>query len=242
LIRVELGPRALAGNSRSLDALEARFQKFKWTYVQLYRDAHEQWRSEMERLAASVDDLRSYNEALIRLNAIAALGRPEGEALTAETLELDQKIVRCEREAPLSSETIARCDCGFQLGTLSPRGQQADLMRRVRRALESKLSALSQSMIARLIRQHDREHRLDGFLKITQAAQTDALVRVLDENLARYLAVVLDDNLRALDPNSGDKADQSKAPWILPIAAELNRPTSKNKSDRPVTAGRRTAR
>ena len=62
-----------------------------------------------------------------------------------------------------------------------------------RRALEFKLAALSQSMIARLIRNHDQEHRLEGFLKITQAAQTDALVRVLDEKLARYLAQVLDE-------------------------------------------------
>jgi hypothetical protein len=54
-------------------------------------------------------------------------------------------------------------------------------------------------MIARLIRIHDCEHRLEGFLKITQAAQTDALVRVLDEKLARYLAQVLDENETA-DP------------------------------------------
>ena len=48
-------------------------------------------------------------------------------------------------------------------------------------------------MIARLIRSHDRENRLEGFLKITQAAQTDALVRVLDEGLAKYLARVLEE-------------------------------------------------
>ena len=40
---------------------------------------------------------------------------------------------------------------------------------------------------------HDRGHRLDGFFKITQAAHTDALVRVLDDNLARYLGRLLDD-------------------------------------------------
>ncbi|HZC46177.1 MAG TPA: hypothetical protein VE243_06860, partial [Candidatus Acidoferrum sp.] len=36
LLQVELGPRILKGPPRSLDALEARFQKFKWTYVQCY--------------------------------------------------------------------------------------------------------------------------------------------------------------------------------------------------------------
>ena len=67
-------------------------------------------------------------------------------------------------------------------------------MESIRRALEIKLAALSQNMIARLIQTHDREHRLEGFLKITQAAQTDALVRVLDEKLARYLARVLEES------------------------------------------------
>lgn len=61
------------------------------------------------------------------------------------------------------------------------------------RALKTKLAALSHDAIARLIRQHDRGHRLDGFLKITQAAHTDALVRVLDDNPARYLARLLDE-------------------------------------------------
>ncbi len=69
-------------------------------------------------------------------------------------------------------------------------------MEAIRRALEVKLAALSQSMIARLIRNHDKEHRLEGFLKITQAAQTDALVRVLDDKLARYLAQVLEEVAR----------------------------------------------
>ncbi len=69
-------------------------------------------------------------------------------------------------------------------------------MEGIRRALEIKLAALSQSMIARLIRDHDKENRLEGFLKITQAAQTDALVRVLDEKLARYLARVLEEEGR----------------------------------------------
>jgi len=71
-------------------------------------------------------------------------------------------------------------------------------MERLRRGLAIKLAALSQNVIARLIREHDRDHRLEGFLKITQAAQTEALVRVLDEKLARYLAQVLDDSLEGL--------------------------------------------
>jgi hypothetical protein len=79
------------------------------------------------------------------------------------------------------------------LGARSPQAGIKQAIEALRRALEVKLAALSQSVIARLIRNHDREHRLEGFLKITQAAQTDALVRVLDDKLARYLAQVLDE-------------------------------------------------
>ena len=195
LLRVELGPRILTGPPRSLDALEARFQKFKWTYVQCYLSAHARWRVKMERLALVAGDARRYFDALTRLNAIAALGPPEGEHLGAQVAELGARVVRCELKDAIAPETTPRCSsCGFQLGAASPQAELEEAMEGIRRALEIKLAALSQSMIARLIRIHDREHRLEGFLKITQAAQTDALVRVLDEKLARYLAQVLDEN------------------------------------------------
>jgi hypothetical protein len=200
LLRVELGPRILTGPPPSLDALEARFQKFKWTYVQCYLSAHTRWCMKMERLELTAADARRYFDALTRLNAIAALGAPEGEHLGAPLTELTARVVRCELKDAIAPETTPRCSsCGFQLGAASPQAQLEDVMAGIRRALEIKLAALSQNMIARLIHIHDREHRLEGFLKITQAAQTDALVRVLDENLARYLAQVLDENAAA-DP------------------------------------------
>jgi len=195
LLRVELGPRILTGPPRSLDGLEARFQKFKWTYVQCYLSAHARWCVKMERLELAAGDARRYFDALTRLNAIAALGPPEGEHLGARVAELSARVVRCELKDAIAPETTPRCSsCGFQLGAASPQAELEDAMEGIRRALEIKLAALSHSMIARLIHIHDREHRLEGFLKITQAAQTDALVRVLDEKLARYLAQVLDEN------------------------------------------------
>lgn len=198
LLRVELGPRLLAGPPPSLDALEARFQKFKWTYVQCYLSAHERWRAKMERLALVVGDARRHFEALSRLNAIGALGPPEGKALGARVAELGARVVGCENGDAIAPETTPQCSsCGFRLGAQSPEPELEAAMEEIRRALEVKLAALSHSMIARLIRLHDREHRLEGFLKITQAAQTDALVRVLDEKLARYLGEVLDENKAA---------------------------------------------
>jgi hypothetical protein len=195
LLKVELGPRILTGPPRNLDALEARYQKFKWTYVQCYLSAHARWREKMDRLELLAEDARRHFDALARLNAIAALGRLEGAHLGARVAELSASVVRCELGDSIAPETTPRCpSCGFQLGASSPRVGLEDAMESIRRALEIKLAALSQNMIARLIQTHDREHRLEGFLKITQAAQTDALVRVLDEKLAHYLARVLEES------------------------------------------------
>ncbi|MGC2492304.1 hypothetical protein, partial [Candidatus Binatus sp.] len=154
--------------------------------------AHERWVEKMERLELAVGDARRYFDALARLNAIAALGRPEGAHLGTQVADLSARIVRCDLRDTIAPETTPRClSCGFELGASSPQAELENVMEALRRALEVKLAALSQSMIARLIRNHDKQHRLEGFLKITQAAQTDALVRVLDDKLARYLAQVL---------------------------------------------------
>src|SRR5208282_5902648 len=170
----------------TLDALESRFQRFKWTYVPYYRAAHERWRQEMERAALLAEDGERHLAALRRLNAIPALGPPEAAALALTFGELARRVVRCQLDGPLSPEITPCCpQCNYVIGTPSPREELSDLLARVRRALEVKLAILSQSAIARLIREHDRSHRLEGFLKITQAAQTDALIRVLDDKLAR---------------------------------------------------------
>ena len=108
--------------------------------------------------------------------------------------ELGRQIVRCAADAPITLDLVPRCPrCGFVLGTALPASALGEVFEEMRRALKTKLAALSHDAIARLIRQHDRGHRLDGFLKITQAAHTDALVRVLDDNLARYLGRLLDE-------------------------------------------------
>jgi len=213
LLAVELGPRALTGAPRNLDALEARFQKFKWTYVQRYLGAHEEWRAKMERLALAVEDAFRYRDALTRLNLIAALGPIEGEELAPRVAALATSVVRCKLEGSVAPETTPRClSCGYILGVVAPAAELDAVMERLRRGLTIKLAALSQSVIARLIREHDRDNRLEGFLKITQAAQTDALVRVLDEKLARYLAQVLDDNLEGLTCKwlDGKRSDREK--------------------------------
>jgi hypothetical protein len=206
LLLVSVNPAALADASHGFDALEARFQKFKWTYVQHYRAAHERWRIEMERVAGIAGDARRHLDALRRLNSIAALGLSEGNGLEAEMGLIERRAPRCDLDGPLSPEITPRCPrCAYVLGAESPREDLDDLFVRAKRALQAKLATLSRGAIWRLIRQHDHNQRLKGFLKITQAAQTDALVRVLDDELVGYLGRLIDENAAAVRAEKGGR-------------------------------------
>jgi hypothetical protein len=195
--------------SQKFEALEARFQRFKWTYVEYYRSSHELWRQEMDRLAEVLEDARIYIDALRRLDSITALGAPEASGFISRMSELESRIVRCHIEGALSPDIAPRCpDCAFAIETTSPRVEVEELRVQARRGLEAKLARLSQSTVARLIRQHDTGRRLDGFLKMTQATQTDALVRVMDDSLTLYLAQLLEEN-------SADSSEVQPGP-VLP--------------------------
>jgi hypothetical protein len=219
LLSVELGPRALAAARSSLDALEARFEKFRFRYARHYRMAHAKSQHEMGRVAAALNDAQRYCEALRRLNAMSALGPPQGESLPGDLAALARKVVHCGLKGDPKPERNPICArCGYVLGADSPQAELSELFERIRGTLQAKLAALSQSAIARLIREHDRTRRLEGFLKITQAAQTDALVRVLDEKLARYLAQLLDENLAAQNAVQIGLVEPIDAPRLKTLA------------------------
>lgn len=231
LLTVALNPGASASARRNLDALEARFQKFKWTYIEQYWAAHERWRRDIEKLMPVHEDARRHLDALERLNTIAALGAPEGEGLEAEFMALSRRIVRCDFYAPLALELQPRCpQCNFTLGETAPAPELDALLEKIRSALRAKLATLSQSAIARLIRQHDQNHRLEGFLKITQAAHTDALIRVLDDELARYLA-------RLLEEGAGQAASKPPASAVV---RRIGGSRFKNSSSKTAAGGRPT--
>jgi hypothetical protein len=139
------------------------------------------------------EDAKRHLDALARLDSIAALGAPAAASLQTVTAELARRVVPCGFDGPLSPESVPRCRCGFVLGTASPQTELTDLFDQIKTALRLKLATLSRGAIARLIKEHDRGRRLEGFLKITQAAQTEALVRVLDDELTRYLSDLLDE-------------------------------------------------
>lgn len=233
LLMVAAGPGLLASPARNLAAIEARFEKFKWTYIEQYRAAHSRRQHEIEGLAPIIEDTGRYLEALERLDTIAALGAPAAEELKPRLHELRAQVVRCAAVAPLGAEPSPRCaGCGFVIGTPSPRSALARLSAQVNRALKAKLTTLSHSAIARLIRLHDQSHRLEGLLRIIQAAQSDALVEVLDDRLAHYLGRLLDEGPEA------PQAEPKLSAVIKPIAASPFKPAGLPKKSIPrVPAG-----
>jgi hypothetical protein len=224
LLESQLDPARVLGGEQNFDSLHAAVQQFRWTYVREYTAAHARWRKEMERLVPMLEDARRHLEALRRLNAIGSLGPAEGEGLDASVAEMGRRIVRCELEGPLAPEMTPRCpQCGFVLGTLSPASELEELFDKIRAALRAKLAALSRNAITRLIREHDRTRRLDGFLRITQAAQTEALVKVLDENLAGYLGRLIEENIAAAEKDEAEErgeASGERAAAVRRLAAE----------------------
>ena len=163
-------------------------------YVQCYLSAHERWLEKMEQLEREAGDARRYFNALSRLNAIAALGTARRCAFWVRLADVSARVVRCELRDAIVPETIPRCSsCGFQSGASSPQAELEDLMEAIRRALELKLAALSQSMIARLIRNHDKRAST-GRISENHASRADRRARASPRReLARYLAKVLEE-------------------------------------------------
>jgi hypothetical protein len=92
-----------------LDALESRFQRFKWTYVPHYRAAHEAWRQELAAAATLAEDMERHLAALARLNPISALGAPQGLEFAGEFARLAAGVARWRAHWRRKSLPAARC-------------------------------------------------------------------------------------------------------------------------------------
>jgi len=193
LLAAELDSQRPIRNPETFGSLEVRFNKFKWTYAALYDDAHARLRAQALALARVAGDARRHLEALARLDSIGVLGPPAAAGFMPSMADLAARVTPCSFDGHLAPAEVPRCRCGFVLGTLLPEAQLIDLFDRIKSVLRTKLATLSRGAIARLIQEHDRGRRLEGFLKITQAAQTEALVQVLDDDLTNYLSELLDE-------------------------------------------------
>ncbi len=192
LLAAELNFRLAFSSRSAFDAAEGRFAKFRAEYAQHYRAAHAQRYVQAKRLSQLAQEGAALLDVLKRLNSIVLLGPAEGEGLTAEFSSNNAQLVTCDEPDGGLSDEAARCvRCGYVLGANPPMIEHT--LGEIRRVVQGKLTRLSQSAIRRLIKTHDQAGRLEGFLKIVQATQTEALARVLDDELTEYLRHLLDE-------------------------------------------------
>ncbi len=198
LLAAELTLKVLGNSRTAYEALQARFARFKVDYAQHYRVLHRQWLLELQKLKRQIENARAWLEALARLDSIEVLGPPKAPNFACELEAMARAVPECASEELSELDRVPRClSCGYVLGASLP--SVDDLQSRLKQALEAKLVQLSQKAIRRLIVIHDKKGRLEGFLKIVQAAQTEALVKVLDDDLTGYLRRLLDEKIDAIE-------------------------------------------
>src|SRR5260370_25757208 len=110
----------------------------------MHRAGDERSGREGEGVAIELADARQHFGTISRLNSIAAMGAPIGDALGMRIEELGCRVIRCALDAPITLDLVPRCPkCGFMLGTAAPASELGEVFEEMRRALETKLAAVS---------------------------------------------------------------------------------------------------
>lgn len=170
-------------------ATRALFDRFRCGYRKVYAEYHRQYWREALRLHAQLMDFAPQTYALRRLNTLTELGPPMGEEAIARYEELPGRIGACalalRQELELSQE--ARCPaCGVALGEEPPWREADEVQHLLAKALSQQLHRLSSKAVRRVLAQSG-EARIQEFLQITQASQTQSLANILDDELLGFL-------------------------------------------------------
>jgi hypothetical protein len=169
--------------------VRALFDRFRGGYRKAYVEHHRQYWREALRLHAQLMDFAPKTYALRRLNTLTELGPPMGEDAIARYEELPGRIGACtlalRQELELSQE--ARCSvCGIALGQEPPWQEAEEVQHLLEKALSQQLHRLSSKAVRRVLVQSG-EARVQEFLQVVQASQTQSLAHVLDDELLGFL-------------------------------------------------------
>lgn len=220
----ELSFAVLVAEGHRWSGMRAVFDRFRCGYRKAYLEHHRQYWREALRLHAQLMDFAPKTYALRRLNTLTELGPPMGEEAIARYEELPGRIGACalalRQELELSQE--ARCPaCGIALGEEPPWQEAEEVQHLLEKALNQQLHRLSSKAVRRVLLQSG-EARLQEFLQVVQASQTQSLAHVLDDELLgflrrfliearlsevlRPLVLKLQEPVPDLDPNAVDAA------------------------------------
>jgi hypothetical protein len=179
----------LVAEGHRWSGIRATFDRFRGRYRAAYLEHHRQYWREALRLHAQLMDFAAKTYALRRLNTLTELGPPMGEEAVARYEELPGRIGACalalRQELELSQE--ARCPaCGIALGEEPPWQEAEEVQHLLEKALSQQLRRLSSKAVRRVLLQSG-EARMQEFLQVVQASQTQSLAQILDDELLGFL-------------------------------------------------------
>jgi hypothetical protein len=189
LTQEQLSFAALVAEGHRWSGMHADFDRFRGRYRLAYLEHHRQYWREALRLHAQLMDFAPKTYALRRLNTLTELGPPMGEEAIARYEELPGRIGACtlalRQELELSQE--ARCPaCGIALGQEPPWQDAEEVQHLLEKALNQQLRRLSSKAVRRVLLQSG-EARVQEFLQVIQASQTQSLAHILDDEMLGFL-------------------------------------------------------
>jgi hypothetical protein len=189
VVQEQLSFAVLVAEGHRWSAIHALFDRFRSDYRKAYLEHHRQYWREALRLHAQLMDFAPQTYALRRLNTLTELGPCMGEEAIARYEELPGRIGACtlalRQELELSQE--ARCPaCGVALGQEPPWQEAEEVQRLLGKALGQQLHRLSSKAVRSVLLQSG-EARIQEFLQIVQASQTQSLANILDDELLGFL-------------------------------------------------------
>jgi hypothetical protein len=189
LAQEQLSFAVLVAEGHRWPGMRAAFDRFYGRYRAAYLEHHRQYWREALRLHAQLMDFAPKTYALRRLNTLTELGPPMGEEAIARYEELPGRMGACalalRQELGLSQE--ARCPaCGIALGEEPPWQEAEEVQHLLEKAVSQQLQRLSSKAVRRVLLQSG-EARLQEFLQVVQASQTQSLGQILDDELLGFL-------------------------------------------------------
>ena len=189
LAQEQLSFALLVAEGHRWSGMRATCDRFRCAYRKAYQEHHRQYRREALRLHGQLMDFAPKTYALRRLNTLTELGPTMGEEAIARYEDLPGRIGACSlalrQELELSQE--ARCPaCGIALGEEPPWQEAEEVQHLLEKALNQQLHRLSSKAVRRVLVQSG-EARVQEFLQVIQASQTQSLAHVLDDELLGFL-------------------------------------------------------
>jgi hypothetical protein len=211
-------------NGSELEALEARFYRFRWSYIPAYREAHARRMRESSHAASIFERVRAIAQTAQRLDFIAILGPPCADRLRQRFEHLAAIIRTCDRHLSRLESSLARCDrCGFVLGSDSPIEDAEALLGEARSIVGAKVHRAVAIVGNARYRNAAREVEARGIVAILSAARPENLEAILSDRIVKLVEDLIEESVATLAQDSSDSTDDGSGGAVCLGAARRKR-------------------